>query len=160
MLDWRGYCAKNLKNPKNCPDGIRFIVANWGELSCLEYVCLAAFVCKAVGIVIGQIFIELYHWNNLFLINLTVIGHSLGGRIVSIACQFVRDTLPADLPNRIVGRLVRKLEKLSFELKFPRISSFNRMKLQFQNWPVHCSKIMAVRCPHNSLMEVIRSVLL
>lgn len=111
LSDWRGCCAKNLKNLRNCENGLRMIVLNWGLMACIDYICLVAYVCKAIGIIIGQIFIKLYNWNNMFLAKLIAIGHSCGARIVSAACQFVRDNLPTNSPNGKVGQLVRKFEK-------------------------------------------------
>lgn len=98
-----------MKNNSNCPAGVRWIFVNWGALSCRNYICSAAFVCKAIGKLLGMIFIKLYEVDRMALENLIAIGHSLGGRIMSFACEYVRDTLPNNSKNGMVRLLVRKL---------------------------------------------------
>lgn len=107
-LDWRGFIVTHLKDMRNCSNGIRIIVVNWGELSCDDYICLAAFACKAVGTLMGHIFLKLYEANNTALANNILIGHSLGARIFAYAAQYVRDNLASGSPNSKIRLIVCK----------------------------------------------------
>lgn len=83
---------------------------NWGYIAKIDYLCLAKSFVRAIGELLGGIFVSLQKVDSDFLRNLNVIGHSLGGHIAGFAAQRVQRDLPGGpLINNLIGKTKESL---------------------------------------------------